>query len=126
MKMILAVALGGAVGAVARYKVTAMFLHLFGSGFPYGTLFVNVVGSFAMGVLIELLALKIELSQEVRAMIVTGVLGAFTTFSTFSLDVAYLWERGNLAGTALYVAGSVVLAIGALFGAMALVRWMVS
>ena len=84
---ILAVAAGGALGAVARFLVSSGTGYLFGYGFPFGTLIVNVLGSFALGVLIQVTAFAWSPSAEVRAFVVVGVLGAFTTFSTFSLDV---------------------------------------
>ncbi|HBU99336.1 MULTISPECIES: fluoride efflux transporter CrcB [Thalassospira] len=119
---IASIALGGAIGAVARHSVSVMMGSIMGSGFPWGTLTVNIVGSFLMGALLEISALKLSLSPEIRALLVTGFLGAFTTFSTFSLDVATLYERGNLGLTALYIIVSVVVGISALFGAIALVR----
>lgn len=122
MKLIAAIALGGAVGAVARHQVAVWTAQLLGHGFPFGTLVVNVVGSLAMGLLIEASALKITLTPEVRAMLVTGVLGAFTTFSTFSLDAAFLYEKGELMKAALYIALSVVASIGALFAGLWIVR----
>lgn len=123
MKMILAVAAGGALGAVARYLVMVGVGRLLGPhDFPWGTLTVNVVGSVLMGVLIEVLALAWSPSQEVRALLVVGVLGAFTTFSTFSLDVMVLFERGQTLFVAAYVAGSVVLCVGGLFAGLHLMR----
>lgn len=122
MKIILAVAAGGAIGAVMRHLVNVQSLHWFGLGFPWSTLFVNVLGSFLMGVLVETSALLWSPGQAMRAMIAVGFLGAFTTFSSFSLDVAVLYERGALLQVAAYVAGSVVLSIGAFFAALALVR----
>ncbi|RCK21159.1 fluoride efflux transporter CrcB [Thalassospira lucentensis] len=119
---IASIALGGAIGAVARHSVSVMMGSIMGGGFPWGTLTVNIVGSFLMGALLEVSALKLSLSPEIRALLVTGFLGAFTTFSTFSLDVATLYERGNLGLTALYIIVSVVVGISALFGAIALVR----
>jgi len=126
MKVMLAVALGGALGAVARYQTSVWFTRWLGSGFPYGTLFVNVAGSFIMGVFIELLALKLSGSQELRAFFAIGVLGAFTTFSSFSLDVVVLYERGNLLAAGGYVAGSVVLSIAGLFAGLWVVRNLVT
>lgn len=126
MKMLFAVALGGALGAVARYKVEGWVAHLVGHGFPWGTLAVNIVGAFLMGVLVELGALKLNLSPEMRALLATGVLGALTTFSTFALDVAVLWERGDTGPAVAYVAASVALSIGALFGGLAVIRMAVS
>ena len=123
MKMILAVAAGGAFGAVARYLVMSGIGRWLGPhDFPWGTLTVNIAGSVLMGVLIELMALVWSPSQEMRAVLVIGVLGAFTTFSTFSLDVVVLYERGQTLFVAAYVAGSVVLCVGGLFSAMHLMR----
>ncbi|MEQ8965658.1 MAG: fluoride efflux transporter CrcB [Azospirillaceae bacterium] len=120
--MILAIALGGAVGAVGRYLAMSAVGHWMGHGFPWGTLAVNVAGSAAMGVLIEASALVWSPSPAVRALIVVGVLGAFTTFSTFSLDAVFLLERGRFAAAAAYVAGSVVLCVAALYAAMQATR----
>ncbi len=122
MKIIAAIAIGGAVGAVARHLVGAQMLRLLGSGFPWGTLTVNVVGSFAMGALVELMAVRWNVGPELRAFMTVGVLGAFTTFSTFSLDVAVLGERGALLPAALYVLVSVGLSIAALFFGLWLFR----
>ncbi|MFV2070677.1 MAG: fluoride efflux transporter CrcB, partial [Pirellulales bacterium] len=115
MKALLAVAAGGAVGAVARYLVFIAAARLLGTEFPFGTLTVNVVGSFFIGVLAESLALAWTVSTETRLFLVVGMLGAFTTFSTFSLDFAFLYERGQWLLSTVYVIASVVLSIGALF-----------
>lgn len=120
--MILAVAAGGALGAVGRYLVVVQVGHWLGTSFPYGTIAVNVLGSFAMGALIETMALVWSTSLEVRAFLAVGMLGAFTTFSTFSMDVALLTERGAFGPAFLYVLSSVVLSIAALFAAMQLFR----
>ena len=120
--LLIAIAAGGAFGAVGRYLVSGLAANLFGLGFPYGTLIVNVVGSFAMGVLVEVGALVWSPSPEIRAMLVTGVLGAFTTFSTFSLDVVTLFERKAYAAAGLYLVLSVVLSIGMLIVGMRLMR----
>ena len=120
--MLLAVAAGGALGAVGRYLVISAVGQAFGTGFPLGTIVVNVVGSFVLGALTEAMALAWSPSPELRAMIVVGVLGAFTTFSTFSLDVVLLYERGALGQAALYIGVSVVLSIGAFFLGLALLR----
>ena len=123
MKMILAVAADGAFGAVGRYLVMSGVGRMLGPhDFPWGTLTVNVVGSVLMGVLIELLALVWSPSQELRAFLVVGVLGAFTTFSTFSLDVVVLVERGQNLFVAAYVAGSVLLCVGGLFAGLQIMR----
>lgn len=122
MQNIALVAIGGAVGSVARYLVGIGALRLFGPDFPVGTLAVNIVGSFLMGVFIELVALKFDGSPALRLLIATGFLGGFTTFSAFSLDVVGLWERGAVASLLVYLVGSVVFSILALFAGLVLVR----
>lgn len=122
MHMLLSIALGGAVGALSRHFLAARVGHIFGLGFPYGTLVVNVLGSFIMGLLIITLALRFNLSQEWRGFIVVGVLGGFTTFSTFSLETALLIERNEMMQAALYVGSSVLFSIAALFIGMWLGR----
>ena len=122
MKTILAVAIGGALGAVGRHFVAYQVNQLFGGGFPYGTLSVNVLGSFLLGVLIELMALFWSPSPELRALLTVGFLGAFTTFSTFSMEVVLLYERGAHAQMALYLALSVALSVSGLFAGLAVVR----
>ena len=121
MMPVVLVALGGALGSVARYSVNVWTTRLFGPLFPWGTLTVNVVGGFVMGLLAALIALRGG-SNELRVFLLTGVLGGFTTFSAFSLDTMTLWERGEAATAALYVAASVALSIGALVAGLALGR----
>lgn len=122
MKIILAVAAGGAIGAVARYLVMVLTGRLLGMGFPWGTLTVNVVGSFLLGALVDIMALRWSVGQEMRAFLVVGVMGAFTTFSTFSLDVVTHAQRGEWAVTSIYVAASVTLSIGGFLLGMATLR----
>ena len=124
MKAILVVGAGGALGAMVRYLVFILATRLFGLNFPYGTIIVNVAGSLILGVLIEALALRWDVTAELRLFMVVGVLGAFTTFSAFSMDTAVLYERGRLDLCALYVSVSVVLSVGALFFGMAASRGM--
>jgi len=119
---ILLVAVGGALGSIARYVVSVMAGRMFGIGFPWGTLAVNVAGSFAMGVFVGLLALKFDGSTALRLFVAVGVLGGFTTFSSFSLDTVVLWERGAVLSAAGYVAASLVVSLGALAAGLALVR----
>lgn len=119
---LLLVALGGAIGATLRHLVGTLTLRIFGSGFPWGTATVNILGSFVMGVIVELVARKFSASMEWRLFLMTGMLGGFTTFSSFSLDTAFLWERGETVVAFGYVVGSVVLSIAALFAGLALVR----
>ena len=116
------VALGGAFGAVARYGVNISAVQVFGHGFPWGTLLANIIGSFLMGVLIAKFSQMQGVSQELRALCMTGFLGAFTTFSTFSLDVVTLWERGDMLHASIYLAASVCLSIAALMAAMWIMR----
>ena len=88
MQSILAVGAGGALGAISRYFVYIMAGYILGPNFPYGTLIVNIVGSLLMGIIVEVMALTWEASTEWRLFLTVGFLGAFTTFSTFSLDFA--------------------------------------
>jgi fluoride exporter len=123
--MLLAVAVGGAAGSVARFVTMSAIGHWFGAAFPYGTLAVNMIGSLMMGVLVEGWALVWSPTQELRALLAVGVLGGFTTFSTFSLDIVVLMQRGELAVAALYMVVSVVLSVGGLFAGLYLVRGIV-
>lgn len=116
------VALGGAIGSAFRHLVNLAALRLLGPAFPWGTLTVNIVGGFLMGLFVELLARRFGGSAELRLFVATGVLGGFTTFSAFSLDFAVLYGRGALTQAFIYVALSVVLAIGALFVGMWLAK----
>lgn len=125
-QVLLAVALGGALGASGRHLMSRLMVHLLGTSFPWGTLLVNVLGSFLMGVLIEAAALRLDLSNEMRAFIFVGILGGFTTFSSFALDAVTLYERGALLPSFLYIMGSVTLAIGGLFAGLALMRWILA
>ena len=115
MKILLMVAIGGAIGAVARQQSNQLIMRIFGGEFPIGTIFVNILGSFIMGLLFELFVSKITLSDEWRSLIFTGVLASFTTFSSFALDVALLSERNEYYYALCYIGMSVVLSIGALF-----------
>jgi CrcB protein len=121
--ILLAVALGGALGSLLRYFVAGAVQSATWPGFPWGIFVVNITGGFAMGLIVELSALKLNLTPEVRAFLTIGILGGYTTFSTFSLDSALLIERGNYSGAALYIAGSALLSILALFAGLWFVRW---
>lgn len=122
MKLLLLVAAGGAIGSMARYLVTQGALWAMGPGFPWGTLTVNVVGSLLMGLLVAALVLKGEDTAAPRLFLATGVLGGFTTFSSFSLDVAQLWERREPLAAFAYLSASVGLSVLALFAGFAIVR----
>lgn len=122
MQMILAVAAGGAVGSVLRYLAGKYALAWAGNDFPYGTLFVNISGSFIMGVLIALFAVHVSPSAEVRAFLTVGMLGGFTTFSAFSLDTVTLWERGDVILALSYAGITVLSSIAALVAGLYLIR----
>lgn len=116
-QFILAVAAGGALGSVARYLVGIGSGRLFGIGFPWGTLIINVTGSFLIGLFIGLFATKWDLPQAARIFLTVGICGGYTTFSTYSLDAWYLIERGEIGASFAYMLASVVLSVGALVGA---------
>jgi CrcB protein len=121
-QFILSVAAGGAIGSVARYLVGIGSGKMFGVNFPWGTLIINVTGSFLIGLFVGLFATKWDLPQAVRIFLIVGICGGYTTFSTFSLDSFYLMERGDAVAAGAYMIGSVVLSSGALIAAMLLVR----
>jgi fluoride exporter len=108
MNQLVIIAFGGALGAVMRFLVSTGIYQWLGRGFPYGTLTVNIIGSFLMGLLAEaLISQRITIALDYRAAILVGFMGAFTTFSTFSLDTFYLLEQGQFNKAALNVAISV-------------------
>lgn len=121
-QLILAVALGGAIGSIARYLVGIGSGRLFGMTFPWGTLIINVTGSFLIGTFVGLFATKWDLPQAARVFLTVGICGGYTTFSTFSLDAFYLIERGEMAASAAYMIASVVLSVTALVAAIHLTR----
>jgi CrcB protein len=122
MDVVLAVALGGAVGSLARHFLSSVIYRYTGAEFPWGILIVNILGGIIMGLVVELGAQKFQYSVGVRALLTTGFLGGFTTFSTFSLDTALLIERGAWMSASAYILASVAFSIAGLFAAMWLVR----
>ncbi|ANL40727.1 MULTISPECIES: fluoride efflux transporter CrcB [Rhizobium] len=116
------VALGGAIGSVLRYYVGQWALRLMGPAFPWGTLAVNVVGCFVIGVFAELIARRFNASMELRLLLITGFLGGFTTFSAFSLDAISLFERGEAITGGIYIAASVGLSMAAVISGLAVMR----
>lgn len=126
MGTVFAVGIGGAVGSVLRYWTIVACGRLCGSAFPWGTLTVNVLGSFVMGVLIELFARRWSADEATRALLTVGLLGGYTTFSTFSLDMAVLMQRGEIVLPATYAVASVVLSVGGLFAGLHLFRWLLA
>ena len=126
MKVALAIALGGALGSVGRYYVIGAaerwLASLMGAGFPYGTMTVNVAGSFVLGALVQGLALSFDAGTVVQRFLFVGLLGGFTTFSAFSADSIGLLERGEVGRALLYIALSVVLSVGGFYLGLRLVR----
>jgi fluoride exporter len=118
----LIVFLGAGIGGALRHGVNLAAVRWFGYGFPFGTLLVNIGGSFLMGLLAGYFAWQTGVNQHLRLFLTTGILGGFTTFSAFSLDTALLIERNALAMATGYVIGSVGLALAGLFLGLALFR----
>lgn len=124
MNAVLLVFVGAGLGGVLRHIVNITAPRLVGYGFPFGTLFINMLGSFLIGCVAGWLVFKAgeNWSQHARLFVVTGILGGFTTFSAFSLETALLVERGEMGLAALYVVGSVAFSLVAVFGGLALIR----
>ena len=122
MALTLWIALGGAIGAVLRYAANIGIARVAGGDFPWHTMLINISGSLVMGLLITLMALRWNVSNDIRAFLTTGILGGYTTFSAFSLDFALLVERKTYALAGAYALGSVVLSLIAIFAGMALAR----
>src|SRR3954452_10104969 len=118
----LIVFLGAGIGGALRHGVNVGAARLFGYGFPFGTLIVNIAGSFVMGALAGYFAFRPGIAQHMRLFLTTGILGGFTTFSAFSLDAALLIERHSYALAAGYMVGSVAASLAALFFGLALFR----
>ena len=116
--LVVAIAVGGAIGAVMRYLVGSWALQYWGSGFPYGTLLINVIGSLLIGIIIE----KSALDGALRAFLIVGLLGSFTTFATFSLETLHLIEAGALIKAGLYCFLSVFVCVTAAWLGTVIVR----
>jgi len=116
------VAVGGAIGSVLRFYVGQWALRLAGPAFPWGTLTVNVVGCFIIGVLTEMIIRRFDASPDLRLLLITGFLGGFTTFSAFSLDAVSLFERGAVVSGAVYIVASVGLSMAGVIAGLALMR----
>jgi fluoride exporter len=121
---VLLVFIGAGLGGTLRHGVNILATHLFGAGFPMGTLLVNVIGSLIIGAMAGWLAFHAtqEWSMQARLFVVTGILGGFTTFSSFSLDAVLLFERGEIGLAALYIGASVALSLVATIAGLAAVR----
>ncbi|BAW80336.1 camphor resistance CrcB protein [Candidatus Nitrosoglobus terrae] len=120
----LLVFVGGGIGSAMRHGINVLSLRLLGVQFQYlvSTFCINVLGSFLMGVMIEYWVLKNSMSQQGQLFIATGIIGGFTTFSTFILQITLLNSRGEIIDATLYVIGSVVVGLGALYVGMVFVR----
>jgi CrcB protein len=118
----LLVFIGGGLGSTLRYIVNVVCPRLFGPGFPYHTFIINITGSTVMGLIAGYFAFRADAPQSWRLFLMTGILGGYTTFSAFSLDVVLLYERGEVPMAALYMVASVALAVGGLLAGLALVR----
>jgi CrcB protein len=119
---LIGVALGGALGSLARYAVGIYAGRWLGTNFPWGTLFINISGSFLIGAFAETFALRWDSGQATRVFLVVGICGGYTTFSTFSLDVVTLLGRGEIFAATAYAAASVVLSVAALYAALHIMR----
>jgi CrcB protein len=122
MRLLLLASAGGAIGAGARYLVHVGVARVLGTSFPWATLTVNVLGCLLMGIVVELVVLRLDGSPELRTFLAAGILGGFTTFSAFALDVEALVSRHQHAAAAIYVAASVGLSILALYVGLMLAR----
>jgi CrcB protein len=109
------VALGGAFGSVLRYVVSLWFVQRFGPGFPWGTFTINVTGSFAIGVVLQLAASRADFSPYVRLLLATGVLGGYTTFSAYAFETYNLGSSGSAGRALAYALGSVVAGVAAAY-----------
>lgn len=121
----LLVGLGGAIGAMARHGVNMASLKLIGPDFPYGTLTANILGSLLIGILAGCFAHFASWTQEMRLLLVVGVLGGFTTFSSFSLDTILLFEKGAPTQAIIYIIASFVVSLSATLGGLWLIRQLV-
>lgn len=115
MNQVIAIAAGGSLGALARFWIANAIYTWLGRGFPHGTLFVNVTGSFLMGLLTELMLQRFVATTEYRAAVLVGFLGAYTTFSTFSIETLYLFEQGEALKALLNIILSVALCLAAVW-----------
>jgi CrcB protein len=124
--MIGAVAVGGAIGSVARLLIGAAVQQRLGTSFPLGTLVINVTGSLLLGLLVRVALDTPAVTPTVRAFLTTGLCGGYTTFSTFSYDTAVLIDEGSYVRAALYIAASVALALIGVFAGFAGARWLLA
>lgn len=124
MVNMLAVALGAAIGANLRYGLTLWAAQRFGTSWPYGTFIINLLGCLVIGGLLSLATSRLTLTEPLRLLLVTGLLGGFTTFSSFGYESVSMINSGNWVGAGLYVGGSVLLGLGAVFLGASTMRWL--
>jgi CrcB protein len=118
----LSIAVGGALGSMARYATGVYVGRWLGTTFPWGTLLINIIGSFLIGAFAESFALRWDASQTTRVFLVVGICGGYTTFSTFSLDIVTLINRGEFLAAGAYVVASVALGLLALYAGLHAMR----
>ena len=118
MNIIAAVALGGALGAAGRFLVGRLMVKIMGTGFPWATLTVNIAGSFLIGFLVAMFATKINANMQWQAFLVVGILGGFTTFSAFTLEIGLMLQRNEFTTAAIYAFGSLLLGMVSLFAGL--------
>ena len=122
----LSIALGGALGSMARYAPGIYVGRWLGMAFPWGTLLINIIGSFLIGAFAESFALRWDSSQATRVFLVVGICGGYTTFSTFSLDIVTLINRGEALAAAAYILASVALGVAALYAGLHAMRFILT
>ena len=126
MKLLMIIAMGGAMGALSRHLVNGYITNLIGGGFPWGILTVNIVGSILLGAVVEITGNASAIDSDLKTFLTVGVLGAFTTFSTFSLDVVEFFEKGFWLMGLVYVFASLALAVGGLVAGMCVTRGLIT
>ena len=124
MITVISIAVGGALGALLRYFLGNQISIIFGTNFPWGILLINIFGSFLMGITIESFNLFSISNEPMQKFLTVGILGAFTTFSTFSLDAIDLITKNRIFDAFLYIFASVILAIGFLFLGIQLIKFL--
>lgn len=123
MENIIIIGLGGFIGAVLRYQVSGWAYQAMGTDFPYGTLVVNIAGSFVLGLFLTLAEGKFMVSPVMRSFIAIGILGAFTTFSTFSFETVQLMQSGSYISAVLNIVLSLALGIPAVMGGILIAKF---
>lgn len=122
MRSVIVVFIGSGIGGALRHLVGLATLRLMGPNFPYGTLLVNIIGATLMGLLAGLFAFRVSGQQDLRLFLTTGILGGFTTWSTFSLDVVTLWQRNQPIAALGYVAVSLIASLAGLAAMLVVMR----